>query len=476
MSELFEKQMKTLQQLMYSDDDTTTSTTEGLMGQGVSGSDPEDYVTSFVKYLRSKRDSDPAKAYEEIPAVKARNVSITDEDIAKYEAEMSVFEQAKKSAMEARLHREASGITQSLTEEDVAVRAASRDPEYGNKLDKDQTIMIDVTDTDEGKLSNEEPLYKMAEEIDPGTIDTNTLDADGGAAPSGKGLMSPRLDGKDGDMSVPTKYGTAVFEMSTDLKKTEGVDPHIGADWENVTLALGIVPTSGLKIDGMVVPSDRAKRGKWLKKNGYVNSQGKPTQKFSSASIDTSGAVKDGVKRSDYSSDTEWSAAVIDNFKKGAEEKVEGFNDLGTKEQKAIIDLAWNMGVGGLDYSGNKAFIGELKKAPEDRDVAVMLEAGKHVTEGGKVMRGLARRKALFVNENIDNPDLKIVKIKQTSRGNKTYHTYINALGQSVKTIELGKRHSGSPDGIIDVATGEEVEVTSPRPMLRPDGYEVASN
>lgn len=307
-------------------------------------------------------------------------------------------------------------------------------------------------------------------------VDTTTIDADGGAAPSGKGIMSPRLDGKDGDMSVPTKYGTAVFEMSTDLKKTEGVDPHIGADWENVTLALGIVPTSGLKIDGMVVPSDRAKRGKWLKKNGYVNSEGKPTEKFSSASIDTSGAVKDGVKRSDYSSDTEWSAAVIDNFKKGAEEKVEGFNDLGTKEQKAIIDLAWNMGVGGLDYSGNKAFIGELKKAPEDRDVAVMLEAGKHVTEGGKVMRGLARRKALFVNENIDNPDLKIVKIKQTSRGNKTYHTYINALGQSVKTIELGKRHSGSPDGIIDVATGEEIEVTSPRPMLRPDDFEIASN
>jgi len=294
-------------------------------------------------------------------------------------------------------------------------------------------------------------------------------DADGVQPSTGKGLMSPRLDGKDGDLSVPTQYGTAVFEMSTDLKETEGVDPHIGADWENVTLALGIVPTSGLKIDGMVVPSDRAKRGKWLKKNGYVNSQGKPTEKFSSANIDTSGAVKDGIKRSDYSSDTAWSAAVIDNFKKGAEERVEGFNDLGVKEQKSIIDLAWNMGVGGLEYSGNKAFIGELKKAPNDRDVSVMLEAGKHVTVDGKVMRGLARRKALFVNDNIENPDLKIVKIKQTSKGNKTYHTYINALGQSVKTIELGKRHSGSSDGIIDVATGEEVEATSPRPMLRPE-------
>jgi GH24 family phage-related lysozyme (muramidase) len=32
-------------------------------------------------------------------------------------------------------------------------------------------------------------------------VDTDTIDADGGAAPSGKGLMSPRLDGKDGDLA-----------------------------------------------------------------------------------------------------------------------------------------------------------------------------------------------------------------------------------------------------------------------------------
>jgi hypothetical protein len=44
----------------------------------------------------------------------------------------------------------------------------------------------DVTDTEEGKLSNEEPLYEMAEEIDPGTIEI-------------KGLMSkPDDDSADG--------------------------------------------------------------------------------------------------------------------------------------------------------------------------------------------------------------------------------------------------------------------------------------
>jgi hypothetical protein len=296
-------------------------------------------------------------------------------------------------------------------------------------------------------------------------------------AQTGSGLMSrSRLDGKDGDLSVPTQYGTAVFEMSTDLKATEGTEPHIGSDWENVTLALGIVPTSGLKIDGKVVPRDRATRGRWLKRYGYVNKNGKATKKFEKANIDTSGAVKDGVRRSDYSSDTAWSAAVINNFKQGAQKKVKDFDELGVDEQKVVIDLAWNMGVGGLDYTGNQSLIKELSKAPQDRDIPTMLEVGKHVTEGKKVMRGLARRKALAINELIDDPAEKITKIRQLSVGSTTYHTYINAVGEEVKTIKLGQRHSGSPDGIIDVATGdqvvaqEELDYSSVvvRPKLRP--------
>lgn len=297
--------------------------------------------------------------------------------------------------------------------------------------------------------------------------------------PEGTGELAGRiLEGKDGDLSVPTQYGTAVFEMSTDLKVTEGTKPHIGSDWENVTLALGIVPTSGLKIDGEAVPSNKSKRGRWLKDNGYVvkNKRGDgyvATKKFEKANIDTSGAVKDGIKRSDYSSDTAWSAAVINKFKQDAQKVVEDLDTLSVTKQKAIIDLAWNMGAKALEYTGNQSLINEMSKDPEDRNVSTMLEVGKHVTEGGKVMRGLARRKALVVNELIEDPLQKIKYVRQTSRGNKTYHTYINELGQAVKTIELGpKNPTSSPDGLILVATGKEVpdteRETSPRPMLRP--------
>ena len=134
------------------------------------------------------------------------------------------------------------------------------------------------------------------------------------------------------------------------------------------------------------------------------------------------------------------------------------------------------MGAGGLKYSGNQSLINEMAKDPEDRNVSTMLEAGKHVTEGGKVMRGLARRKALIVNELIDDPAKKITKIRQLSVGPTTYHTYINASGEEVKTIKLGQKHSGSPDGVIDVATGDEVVAQEEldyssvvvRPKLRP--------
>jgi predicted chitinase len=126
-----------------------------------------------------------------------------------------IAKEARESALAARLTRELSGITKSLTEEDVAVRSASRDPRYGNQL-PEETTLVDVTDTDMGKLTNVKPLYDLAEAVDPGTIDTESLDADGGASTSGKGLMSPRLDGKDGDLA---SYGDPFTVTEDELYK-----------------------------------------------------------------------------------------------------------------------------------------------------------------------------------------------------------------------------------------------------------------
>ena len=115
-----------------------------------------------------------------------------------------IAKEAKESALAARLTRELSGITRSLTEEDIAIRSAARDPNYGNQM-PEETTLVDVTDTDMGKLTNVKPLEELAEAVDPGTIDTSEL-------PSGKGLMSPRLDGKDGDIAEYVKPFTVTEE------------------------------------------------------------------------------------------------------------------------------------------------------------------------------------------------------------------------------------------------------------------------
>ena len=114
-----------------------------------------------------------------------------------------IAKEAKESALAASLTRELSGITKSLTEEDVAIRSAARDPSYANQM-PEETTLVDVTDTDMGKLTNVKPLYELAEAIDPGTIDTSEL--------PGKGLMSPRLDGKDGDLAEYVKPFTVTEE------------------------------------------------------------------------------------------------------------------------------------------------------------------------------------------------------------------------------------------------------------------------
>lgn len=282
---------------------------------------------------------------------------------------------------------------------------------------------------------------------------------------------NPPKEDTGGYDEMPSIYSKAVNSMSSLLKEREGTKPHIGADWDNVTLALGIVPDKGLKINGEVVPADRAARGKWLKKNKYVNALGLPTLKFRLANVDTSGVVKNGVKRSDFNNDEEWSKAVINNFEQAPKEAFKDYETLSTSEQKALIDTAWNMGKASLEYSGVKSLLNEAAKPTEDRDRNNILEIAKHNTQGGKAMRGLVRRRVLTANEFIDNPSEKIAQIRQTSDANNTYFTFIDANGTAVKTIKSNKKHRGSPDGLIDVATGNAIEeTTSIRPQPRPLG------
>lgn len=89
--------------------------------------------------------------------------------------------------------------------------------------ERKETRLVDVTDTELGRLDNVGPLEELAKEIDPGTIDANELDADGVQPTDGKGLMSPRLDRGD-DILPPksvfiNKAGTTKGDTERELYK-----------------------------------------------------------------------------------------------------------------------------------------------------------------------------------------------------------------------------------------------------------------
>ena len=106
----------------------------------------------------------------------------------------------------------------------------------GNEaLDRDATRLVDVTDTEEGKLDNVKPLEELAEAIDPGTIDTESLDADGGASTSGKGLMSRPITPEQreallemGDITKAQQFSIESDGSFSKQKLTDVVDSSVG--------------------------------------------------------------------------------------------------------------------------------------------------------------------------------------------------------------------------------------------------------
>jgi len=105
---------------------------------------------------------------------------------------------------------------------------------YDSYGDRKQPRMIDAPEG-QGELSNPEPLYKMAEEIDPGTIETTDI-------PSGTGLMSPptsestditsdfvdemeRLEGLGGDTLLGDKKPTYAYGITEQKANEYGMKP-----------------------------------------------------------------------------------------------------------------------------------------------------------------------------------------------------------------------------------------------------------
>ena len=291
----------------------------------------------------------------------------------------------------------------------------------GNEaLDRSGVRLVDVTDTEEGKLTNEEPLYEMAEEIDPGTIDTGELDADGVQPTDGKGLMSPPTE-------EVTKTVTDLVYDDFVGDKQEGDEAHVGQDNKNITLAGGVVP-DGLKYDGKDFTQGAAK-----------------VEGFDKTKLDTSGAYKKvgnvTVKRSDFDSDKAFAKGVIEEFKNQAKTAAgNSWDKMSEGSKKAIVKIGWNKGTGWYTGESAKAIYKELaKEEPNATNLYSKILTGSTVKDGGASI-GIAKARANAWNETISATGGKeIVKIEADNSGTNTAFKYYDKDGNLLHTEQTSR-------------------------------------
>ena len=242
------------------------------------------------------------------------------------------------------------------------------------------------------------------------------------------GLMSdPRkLGGAEGygnpvgDLSI---FSKPVDNIYTEFKDIEGEEAHLGgADYKQVgiTLPLGIVATSGLKYthNGKTIDLPDKESKRW----GVLSKAGVTTGNFDPSNVITDDAVKDGIKRSDYLNDENWTKAVIKSFEKSAvaEIKAEGVDTskLDDKVIEGIASLAWN--AQGHKWKDIEAAYPELVKTNPDMS-KVQTGMLQVFTANKIVIRGLADRRAKDYNkvaEGLDQPTITAYTPKKLTNGN----------------------------------------------------------
>jgi len=187
------------------------STSLGLMAE--EGKSSSDYVWDFIKNLRKEREPFTVEPQTVVMP------EITDLDIEEFEKAVEGMSPRYKKDMVEGLEEQ-----RELRQLKPQERGSSPVPKLKPGTDRQtsirpklrpETTLVDITDTEEGKLSNPEPLYKLSEEIDPGTIDVSPA----AEAPDQQGLMSkPKEEVKPEGMNLVIADGTrADYKPTSDM-------------------------------------------------------------------------------------------------------------------------------------------------------------------------------------------------------------------------------------------------------------------
>lgn len=377
----YTQQMEALEQMGQQEEAEQLSL--GLMA-GEEKQGMGDYVWDFVKTLRKERE--PFTVEPQTVMLP----EITDLDVEQ-------FEQAVQG-MGTRYNRD---MVESLE--------AQRDMRTSR--------VVDVTDTPQGELTNPKPLYDMAKEIDPGTIETKEL-----------GLMSKPKE-EAATEAVTTTLTDLVYNDFV-VGKQEGDDAHVGQDNKNITLAGGVVP------DG-------------LKYNGKDFTQGSSVVSgFDKTKLDTSGAYKKvgtvTVKRSDFDSDKAFAKGVIKEFANQAETAAgDNWSSMSEGSKKAVVKIGWNKGAGWYSGKSAKAIYAELAKdEPNPDNLYSKILVGSTVKGGGASL-GIAKARANAWNETISATGGKeITRIDADNSGKNTAFKYYDKDGNLLHTEQTTRASS----------------------------------
>lgn len=245
-----------------------------------------------------------------------------------------------------------------------------------------------------------------------------------------------------GDLSI---FSKPVDNSYTEFMDIEGDKSHLGgADYKEVgiTLPMGIVPTSGLKYthNGTTIdlPADRSKRWDALSKAGVT------LKNFDPSNVDMSQVVKDGVKRSDYDTDENFTKAVLASFEDSVIKEIENegvdADKIDDAALEGLISLAWN--VQGHKWKDIEPAYKEMVK--ENPDMTKVQSGMLQVfTSGGIVVRGLAERRAKDYNkvaEGMGQPTIESYTPVKLKNGNAGFE-YAMSDGTTV-TRDTGKDYA----------------------------------
>ena len=285
-------------------------------------------------------------------------------------------------------------------------------------------------------------------------------------ADTGAGLMSKPLT--DDDMGLPEDplpdlitYSTTVDALYSDFTAggQEGTEAHVGLDEKNITLPAGIV-AEGLKYKGVAFKQGDAK-----------------VVGFDKDLLDSSGAYKKvsgvTIKRSDYSSDVDFSKAVLEQFESVVKDQAgTDWDALSDGAKKGIVKLAWNNGVEGgasgkgwAGYNTSKALYKTLATATPDPLTVKKGMLNYSTVSGSGASIGVAKNRADAWNAMTDQHGMKAInKITADNTGTKTKFNYYDEDGTLLHTettsrapsLYANKKDDGTNNELIEKnAAGE---------------------